>query len=112
MTFVGRHYMTLEVMRVTPKFKTCAQLNEERIYPATCTKCKITRVLGLDAATCCAEFFYEYPQELVMFGYFNVPAMRATAAVANDMMLREGEMHDSEGNFGQGGQDHPVILAA
>lgn len=47
-----------------------------------------------------------------MFGYFNVPAMRATAAVANDMMLREGEMHDSEGDCGQGGQDHPVILAA
>ena len=76
-----------------------------------CKKCKITSVLGLGAAICCAEFFYEYSQELVMFGYFNVPAMRATAAVVNEM-LREGEMRDSEGNFGQGGQDHPVILAA
>ena len=47
-----------------------------------------------------------------MFGYFNVPAMRATAAVVRDMMLREDEMRDGEGNFGQGGQDHPVILAA
>ena len=46
-----------------------------------------------------------------MFGYFNVPAMRATAAVVNEM-LRDGEMRDSEGNFCQGGQDHPVILAA
>ena len=112
MTFVGRHYMTLEVMRVTSKFKTCAKLNEEPICLVTCKECKITSVLGLDAATCCAEFFYECPQELVMFGYFNVPAMRATAAVVKDMMLREDEMRDGEGNFGQGGQDHPVILAA
>lgn len=47
-----------------------------------------------------------------MFGYFNVPAMRATAAVVKDMMLREDEMRDGEGDCGQGGQDHPVILAA
>lgn len=47
-----------------------------------------------------------------MFGYFNAPAMRATAAVVNDMMLREDEMRDDEEDCGQGGQDHPVILAA